>query len=203
MSKVFWGMEHLNENMLCAVKCELTGPDPTRHELVQVAILPLNHMLEIHQFIPAFDMKMKPEDLDSIDFRLCRVGKADLARTLLSGFDRDKVADLFIHWYQRIEQKERKRIIPLAHGWPGERALLVNWLGYDVFRDIFSEDYRDTLIAAHYVNDRQCCKAEPCVFNKQNLTWLAKKLNVEQLQSGSAMSDCLTMAAVYKRMLQL
>lgn len=203
MSKVFWGMQHLNENLLCSVKCELTGPDPERHELIEVAVLPLDHMLKIHSAFPPFNMRMRPETVETINYDKCRLSRSDIADTILRGFDRYKVADLFVAWYQGLEQKERKRIIPLAHGWPRERALLINWLGYDVFADIFSEDYRDTLIASHYVNDKNCVKAEPCVFNKQNLSWLAKKLNVEQIQIGSAMSDCVTIAEVYKRILQV
>jgi hypothetical protein len=203
MSKLFWGMQHLNENILCAIKCELTGPDPERHELIEVCVIPLDHMLRIHAEIPAFNMRMRPQNVNEIDFDKCRLSRSEIADVILRGFERDKVADLFIHWYNSIEQKERKRIIPLAHGWPRERALLVNWLGYDIFADIFSEDYRDTLVASHYVNDRQCVKAEPCVFNKQNLSWLAKKLSVAQLHIGTATSDCLTIAEVYKRMLQL
>jgi DNA polymerase III epsilon subunit-like protein len=196
-------MQHLNENLLCSVKCELTGPDPLRHELIEVAVLPLNHMLQIHPDIPPFNMRLRPQNKEEIDYRACRLSRSEVADAILRAFDRDKVADLFVNWYQSIGQKERKRIIPLAHGWPKERMLFVNWLGYDIFSDLFSEDYRDTLIAAHYINDRQCVKAEPCVFNKQNLSWLAKKLNVEQLYNGTAMSDCLTIAEVYKRQLQL
>lgn len=204
MSSTFWGMQHINENILCAVRCELTGPDPENHELVEVAVLPLNSMLQVHDKFPLFNLRMRPDNIDTIDYQKCRLSKAEIAATILRGIDRSKGADIFWEWYKAIGLKEKKRIIALAHGWPRERALLINWLGYENFTAIFSEDYRDVLIAAHFINDRNCVRAEPCVFNKQDLRWCSKKMNVEQLQrGGSAMSDCLCIAETYKRMLQL
>jgi hypothetical protein len=203
MPNTFWGMQHLNENMLCAVKCETTGLDPEKHELIEVAVLPLNGMLDIHSKFSLFNMRMRPRNIDDIDYDNCRLSRKEIAECILLAFDKDKVAELFESWYTQMGMKEKKRIIPLAHNWPKERALLVNWLGYDTYSTIFSEDHRDIMVAAHYINDRQCVKAEPCVFNKQMLSWLAKKLFVDQIQIGSATSDCYTISQVYKRMLQL
>ncbi len=203
MASTFWGMRHLNDNILCSVKCELTGPDPNVHELIEISVLPLDSLLDVHKQFSMFNMRMSPRNVDDIDYSFCRLSRKNIAEAILRGHDRDKVAELFESWYTTLRVKEKKRIIPLAHGWPRERSILINWLGYNTFHSMFSEDYRDILIAAHYVNDRQCSRAESCVFNKQDLAWLARKMNVDQIQSGSPTSDCLTIAQVYKRMLQL
>lgn len=203
MSKIFWGMQHLNENLLCAVRCELTGNDPERHELLEVAVVPLNHKLEIHSEIPLFNMMIRPENINEIDYDKCRVPRNRIANAILTAVTADKAADFFIKWYQSIGQKERKRIIPLAHGWPKQRSMFIKWLGYDVFQDIFSEDYRDTLICAHYVNDKQCVQAEKCVFNKQLFSWIAKQLNVNIIDHFSALAECEALPKVYKGLLRV
>lgn len=202
-SKLFWGMRHLNDNLLCAVKCELTGNDPDTHGLIQVVVLPLNHMLEIHPEIPLFDMKLRPDDIAEIDYSVCRLSRSEVANAKLKAFTKDKVADLLEDWFDGLKLPNGKKIIPLVHGWPRERQILVNWLGYTTFSKIFSEDYRDTLIAAHYINDRRCVREEPAFFNKQMLSWIAKKLNVVMTErNGAALSDCLALGQVYKRQLQ-
>jgi len=148
-----------------------------------------------------FNMRMKV-DPDLVDWKTCRVSQKDMAKTILGGFDRDKVADLLCKWFASLNLAERKRIVPLAYNWPRTRDILVRWLGYDVFADLFSEDYRDVLIATHFINDRECVKAEPVIFSKQVLSWIATKLNVSRpTHGGNPTEDCLTIAQVYRRLL--
>lgn len=203
-SSTFFGMQHLNSNVLCGIKTELTGPDPLMHELIEVAIVPLDHMLGLHSTFPLFNMRMRPQVLNpSDDFKGCRLSRNEIAEACLRGIDRDKVADLLFNWFQDMDLPPKKRIIPLTWNFPAERQILINWLGYDLYAEIFTEDHRDLLAAAHFLNDRHCCRGEPVVFAKQNLTWLAKICNVEQLEKGTATSDAYLMAETYKRLLQL
>jgi hypothetical protein len=203
-SSIFWGMQHLNSNVLCGLKTELTGPDPLMHELIEVALVPLDHKLELHGTFPLFNMRMRPQVTDPSDnFRSCRLSRSEIADACLRAFDRDKVADLLLYWFQSMDLPPKKRIIPLTWNFPMERQILINWLGYETYAEIFSEDHRDLMVAAHFLNDRLCCKGEPVMFAKQNLTWLARICNVEQLEKGTATSDAFLMAETYKRMLQV
>lgn len=203
-SSVFWGMQHLNNNVLCGLKTELTGPDPEMHELIEVAVVPVNQMLEIHEDYPLFNLRVRPMEPNPFDdFKECRLSRSEIAQACLRAFDRDKVADLLLDWFHGMHLPFRKKIIPLTYNFPRERQILINWLGYEKYNEMFSEDHRDILVAAHYMNDRQCVKAEPVVYNKQTLSWLAKIHNVQPVERGTACSDALLCAQVYKRMLQL
>lgn len=203
-SSIFYGFQHLNSNVLCGLKTELTGPDPFVHEIIEVAIIPLDHMLQLHNTFPLFNMRMRPQITNpSDDFKKCRLSRSEIALACLQAFDRDKVADLLINWFKEMDLPKGKRVIPLTWNYPMERQILINWLGYEVYSEIFSEDHRDLLSVAHYLNDRECCRGEPVKFSKQKLTWLAKICNVEQIESTTATSDAFLMAETYKRMLQL
>lgn len=203
-SSTFFGMQHLNANVLCGIKTELTGSDPEMHEIIEIAIVPVNHMLEIHTDYPSFNMRMRPQITNpSDDFKECRLSRSQIADACLHAFDRNKVADLLLDWFASMNLPPKKRVIPLTWNYPRERQILINWLGYEVYREVFSEDHRDLMVAAHFLNDKQCVKAEPVIFAKQNLTWLAKICNIAQIESGTAVSDAVLAAATYKRMLQL
>lgn len=203
-SSMFWGMQHLNSNVLCGIKLELTGPDPNCHELIEVAIVPLNHMLELHPEFALFNMRVRPQITNpSDDFRGCRLSKSEIAEACLRAYDRYKVADILHEWFLDMKLPRGKKIIPLVYNFPAERQNLINWLDYDLFSEIFSEDHRDLLAAAHFINDRQCVRSEPAIFAKQNLTYLAKVCNVPPIQRSTAVSDAFLMAQVWKRMLQL
>lgn len=201
---IFYGMQHLNSNVLCGVKLELTGPDPLMHELIEVAIVPLDHNLELHDKFALFNMRVRPQTINPADdFKGCRLTKAEVADACLRAYDRYKVADILLEWFEDMKLPRGKKLIPLVYNFPAERQNLINWLDYEVYSQIFSEDHRDLLSAAHYMNDRQCVRGEAAIFPKQNLTYLARICNVPQIESGTAVSDAYLMAQTWKRMLQM
>lgn len=203
-SSVFWGMQHINSNVLCGLKLELTGNDPNIHELIEVAVVPLDQMLELHSTFALFNMRVRPQITNpSDDFKHCRLTKSEIADACLRAYDSFKVADILHEWFLDMKLPRGKKIIPLTYNFPAQRQILINWLDYDLYSEIFSEDHRDLLAAAHFINDRECVRGEPAVFSKQDMSWLAKKCNVPQVQSGTAVSDAFLMAQTYKRMLQL
>lgn len=196
-------MQHLNANVLCGLKTELTGRDPEMHEIIEVAVIPFDHNLEIHPTFTLFNMRMRPMEMQPFDdFKNCRLSRSEIAQACLRAFDRDKVGELLYDWLLAMDLPRGKKIVPLTYNYPMERQILINWLGYDRYSEIFSEDHRDLMVAAHFVNDRQCVKAEPAVYNKQTLSWMAKIHNILPIERGTAVSDAVMMGQVYKRMLQ-
>lgn len=201
-SRTFFGMAHLNSNVLAAVTVDLTGLDPVKHELLEVCVLPLDQMLEPHPELIMFDMKMKPENPEEIDWGQCRMARKDVARTIITGVDRYKAADMFMDWFDRMHLNNRKKIIPLGHNYAKTQRVLIQWLGWDVYSEIFADDYRDVLIAAHFINDRDCVRAELPTFAKQNLRWLANYYHIPiVMHGGTCAADAMTIGQVYKRML--
>lgn len=204
MAGVFFGMQHLNSNVLCGLKLELTGPDPEMHELIEVAVIPLDHMLELHSEFPLFNMRVRPQTTRPMDdFHKCRLTKAEIAEACLRAYDRYKVADILLDWFKSMNLPAGKKLIPLTYDFPREKNILMNWLDFELYNEIFSNDHRDLLAAAHFINDRACVRGESVTFAKQNLTYLAKVCNVPQIERGTATSDAYLMAQTYKRMLQL
>lgn len=202
-SSVFFGMQHLNQNLLCAIGLETTGPDPTRHELAEVCILPMNHMLVPHTELILFNMRMRIEMPEEINWSQTRLSKAEVAELTQTGHPRDYVAELFLQWFKAMDMPFRKKLIPLCHNFAYGRAVLLNWLGDEIYHEIFHEDYRDPLIATHFLNDHADMRSESVPFAKQHLRWIAKKLDVEVIQQGgSACADAYTTCEVYRKLLK-
>lgn len=202
-SSVFFGMQHLNNNLICAMGYDTTGPDPDLHEIVELCCVPMNHMLDIHPDLILFNMKMQPGGIETIDWKHTRVTRPEMAALMHSGIDRDKIAEYFEMWFDQMNMPNFKGIIPLCHNFPKLRDFLLRWLGWDTYHKIFKEDYRDTMIAAHFINDAADVRAQPLPFSKQELRWVARQLHVENMeQGGSPCDDARTTMLIYKRLLQ-
>jgi hypothetical protein len=203
-SSTFWGMQHLNSNVLASVVLDSTREDPEQAEPYQLCILPLDQDLQPHSDFPLFNMTFQVESVEGLKRMWGRVSIGQVSKSNLSAFDKDKVAFLLMHWFLNDMKLNRfKKIVPLAHKWPETRDMLIRWLGWETFSEIFSEDYRDTHVAANYLNDRLAVRGEPVPYAKQTLSWLAKQLYVDRpTTDGSPTEDCMTLGQVYKRLLQ-
>lgn len=197
-------MQHLNANVLCAVDIEMTGPDPIEHEIIEICILPLDRFLKPHPELLLFSMTMIPERPENIDFGHCRLSKTDVSRVMTKGFDNMKVADLLVDWFERMSLNNRKKIIPLSYNYASKLPIIKDWLGHSTYSDIFADDYRDTLVAAHYLNDREESRAETPPFSKQGLRWMCQRFNIPVHEvGGSCMSDCRQNAELYGHLLRM
>lgn len=202
-SSIFFGMQHLNNNLMCSIGFDTTAADPDLGELIEFACVPLDARLNIHSELILFNMKMRPESPGTIDWSHCRATKPEVAAMCHSAFERDKVADFFHQWFLQMDLPRHKKIIPLGYKFYEARTWLVQWLGWDLYHEIFSTDYRDVLIAAHYLNDRADVKAQPLPFVSQTLRKIAKEMNVTMEETGgSPLDDARTIMETYKRLLQ-
>lgn len=195
-------MIHLNGNILCVIDVETTGLDPDKHEIVEVCFLPLDSNLEPCQDIVPFDIKIKPENLEAIDWDAFKITKLNFFDLCERGLDKYKAADLFEDWLQQLNLPERKRISPLAHNWPFDASFIREWLGPTSFGIHIDGRYRDTMVTALQLNDYADNKNEPVPFPKVNLTYLASQLKIEHTRAHSALGDCVVTAQVYKEMVK-
>lgn len=201
-SKVFLGMKHLNGNLICAVDTETTGVDPDVSGIVEIAVIPIDHMLNVHPSIPLFNMTMKPEDGEVIDERALQVTKKDLGKIIMNANTRDRVGDLLLSWFEGLKLAPGKKVIPLAHNWPFDREMIIKWIGRSSFDYIFSPLYRDTMAIASYLNDCADARNEDVPYSKVNLKWLTKQYNIEHIDAHTALSDALATANLYKEMVK-
>jgi DNA polymerase III epsilon subunit-like protein len=193
---------HFERNMLCVFDTETTGLDPSFHEIHQIAAVPLDANIKINPDIMPFVMDIKIQYPDRMDKRARFLAGPQFADRQLQAFDPFTAADLFDEWFQRLELDINRKIIPLAHNWPFDRAFIQQWLGPMTFNDIFHPHYRDTMAAASFIRDLADHKCENTPWSKLTLEALCTYFRITNLKAHDALQDCLATAEIYRRMLQ-
>ena len=198
------GMVHLNGGVLCAIDVETTGANPRKHDIIQVAVLPLDNWLKPRKEIVPFYLNLIPnKDMADIDFEACAVSQINLAKLSLEGVDQYRAAELFEDWVNRLKLPPGKRIFPLAQNWLFDRSFLIEWLGAKMFENLIDGRYRDTMAVANFCNDKADFQGEAFPYQKVNLTYLCNTLHVDRIgKAHDALSDCYATAEVYRRMLK-
>lgn len=197
-------MQHLNSNVLASTVLDVTRDDPEKSQPYQLCILPLDLNLDPHPELPIFNMVFQVDTVEGLKRMWGRVSIGEVGKTNLTALDPDKIAWLLMNWFLNDMKLNRfKKITPLAHKWPVAREVLIRWLGWETFTEIFSDDYRDTHVVGNFINDKIAVRGEPVPYAKQTLSWLARQLSVERpSDEGSPAEDCMTLGRVYKRLLQ-
>ncbi len=169
-------------------------------ELIEIAVLPLDHMLKPHKELRLFDMRIAPEC--DVDFTYCRLTRAEVSAAKLRGLDASRIADIFESWFRSLDLNPGKRLIPIGHNLLPQLIELKLWLG-SLYSEIFADDYRDTLVATHFLNDREDVRGEAVSFSKQKLRWLCKLHGIEHLEyGGGCLTDCKAIAELYSHLLR-
>lgn len=196
-------MYTLNGNILCSIDTETTGLDPKKHDIHEICIIPLNSRLEPMDSILPFSMNLRIERVENIDPEVFKLGGLDLAKNQSSAFDPYKAADMFEEWFNLLKLPFKKKICPLGQNWPFDARFIQEWLGGpENFNYYFDYHYRDTCVAAQYLNDRAVLHNEPVPFPKVNLQYLCSQLSVENLRPHTAFGDALATAECYRKMIQ-
>jgi len=201
MSKIYPGMTHLGGNILAAVDLETTGRRPNYHEIVQIAILPLDENLQAHSQIPVFYMNVRPEHPERAEQKAFFVNGLDLDLLLIHAPSQDRAIDLFCEWFNRLDLPQNRSIIPLAHNWAFESAFLKGWLGPDLMDEMFHSHARDSMLLASAINDRAFFLGHKFPFPKLSLIQLCQQLGIVYEHAHDALADCQATAELYKRLL--
>lgn len=195
------GLITLNNNMLCVVDTETTGLVSNYHDLVQVAILPLDSNLDPCPNINPFYMNMKPDFPE-------RATPAALAKNGLSldelamAPDKYEVADYLDEWFKSLQLPMGKRIIYLCQNSPFDVAFLKSWLGPGAFDQYFARRGRDTLFSANMINDRAALRGQPIPFSNVSLEGLAGFFGIPYDNAHDALADCIITGKVYRELLR-
>lgn len=195
-------LRHNNGNLLCAVDVETTGTDPMVHEIIQVAVLPLGSDYKPLKILP-FYLNIRPMDIGSIDFRSMRVHRQKLVEMMAYAIEPEIATDMFVQWVRRLDLPLGKKIAPLWSNGGFDKGFLVQWLGQDLYEELFHFHERDTQVAALLLNDRADYHCADLPFNRIGLSSLAGVFGVVNENPHDALADCLTTAEVYRRMLSL
>jgi len=195
-------MKHLNGNLLCAVDVETTGFLAGYHDVWQIAVLPLDSDIKIIKGVIPFYMDMavkRPENIDRKAVSL--TGRLSFAQRQQRAVDPWTVAEMFDDWFQRLKLPVYKKIVPLASNWPFDRSFIIDWIGNETYQQLFHGQFRDTMVAATFLNDLASFRAEKIPYPHVGLKALCARLGVKNAKPHDALQDCIATAEVYRRLI--
>ena len=197
------GLLHLNGNLLVSVDLETTGRQPGFHEVVQIACVPLGPDLKPSPRLAPFYTEIKPDFPERAEKQaMCKHG-ISMEQLLLHAPSQDKVRDLLVEWFERLDLPFKKSLVPMAHNWAFEASFLKAWMGIPLFEEMWFSHARDGMLLAIAVNDKAAFRGEVIPFGSVGLGSLCNKFNVVNANAHDALADALAEAEVYRALLQL
>jgi DNA polymerase III epsilon subunit-like protein len=192
-------MKHLRGSIIAAIDVETTGTDPRRHEIVQIAIVPLGP--DLKPLKEAFYTLIKPEYPERADPTSLAVHGITLEE-LEEANSQAKTADLLTEWVKSFKLHSGCRLIPLSHSYTFEFGFLTAWLGPALRDELFHYHPRDAMVLALAMNDRAGLSGQPIPFESVSLNKLCKHFGIVNKMPHDALYDCLAEIEVYKALLQ-
>jgi len=196
-------MINFNGDLLAALDVETTGLDVELHEVVQVAVLPLDSNLDPLDINP-FYTTMKPRErfLKHVSPEAMEVNGLNLGEIMQTAPSQSDAADHFMEWFKGVNLPFDKRFIYLTQNGVFDIPFMKKWLGTDDFEKFFRRRGRDTMFAAAYMNDQATWKNMPIPFNRIGLKELCAALGITLDGHHDALADCIATAKVYKELLR-
>jgi len=191
----------LGHNILAALDVETTGLQAGYHDLVQVAIVPLDDNLDPMDVSP-FYMDIKPNHPERADPEAMKVNGLDMEYLLTCPTD-IQVAQCLDEWFRGLNLPMYKKMIYLTQNAPFDIAYMKEWLGISGFEKYFHRRGRDTMFYALGKNDEAAWKNQPIPFKYVGLNHLADALGVQLDNHHDALADCVATAKVYRELLRL
>ncbi len=201
MTKTYSGLVNLNGNMMAAIDYETSGRRPGFHEIIQIAIIPLNSDLRPIPGIPAFRNLVKPEHPERQEKGAGYVHGLDINELVLHAPESDRVKDLLFEWFNKLDLPFGKKLTPLAQNWPFECGFTKAWLGIEDTDAIFHSHARDSMQLALNINDRAAFMGAKIPFARVGLKSLCAKLGIDNQRPHDAYYDALAEAEVYRALL--
>ena len=199
---IYESMIGLGGGILAAVDLETTGLKPYYHEVIQVAVVPLDTELQQRQDIKPFYQYICPQHWERAQAGAFATNKVPRG-VLEASPNAERIADELRKWFDGLNMPLGMRLTPLAHNWAFESAFLTAWLGQEEKEAIFDSRARDTMTFGAGLCDRYEMKGEPRPFDKLNLATLCRKLKVTNQTPHNALSDALAEAECYQRLLRM
>lgn len=194
-------LEHLNFCLLCAIDTETTGLDPLKHEIVEIAIQPLDANIEPSKTIMPFSMLIRPQKPMEEGAR--NVNKIPEEELQTYGVDPWTAAQALEDWFTSLKLGRTRQIVPLGHNYAFDRSFMISWLGFKTYEHIFAYHYRDTMNAAGYINDRAAFHNVKPPYQRIGLASLAARHEVSYDGAHRALRDAQITAEVYRRQMRM
>lgn len=179
--------------MKVAIDVETTGLIPGYHEIIQIAVQPLDDEFDPEgepmycRLLPEYPERADPEALAKSGLRL-----NDPALSQERGAD--------VLW-EHFEKWGGKGLIPLAHNWSFERGFLGAWLGEELFSQVFFGHARDSMLFALQYQDRADILGQKRPFTSVSLESLCEQFGIVNEKPHDALHDAIAGAKLYRALL--
>lgn len=188
---------------MAAVDYETTGRRPGYHEIIQIAIQPLDSELKPSLTIKPFYTTVRPNFPDRWENSAGFVHGIDKNELLIHAPEAERVKDLMWEWFERLDMPFGKPLVPLAHNSPFEASFGKMFLGVDRHDQIFHSHWRDSMTLAVCMNDRAAFAGEEIPFARVGLTSMCRKLKIVNTRPHDALADAIAEAEVYRALLHM
>ena len=208
---MFNRIRHLNGDIFAAVDVETTGNIVGFHEVIQVAILPLDNLLNEIDVLP-FYINIKPQHPSRADSAAMRVNRLDLNKLCQTGMDPIAAADLLKDWmdktlklgYNKYGTKPC-RFRPVGHNYAGYDCEMVRaWLDQGLsYEEFFHPHCHDTMLEGVALNTKLSMRGKQLHFDKVGLNAMCKKMGIEYEQGKhhDALYDTRLTAQLFKKLM--
>ncbi len=193
----------LNYNLMAAVDVETTGRMPGYHEIIQIAIQPLDSNLDPLSDVHPFYMHIAPDYPERAEKEATTVHGLNIYDLQKTAINQSRAADMFDEWFQNLDLPYRKSLVPMAHNWAFEAGFLKAWLGMESFNQFFHPHPRDSMLFGIALNDRAYFQGEPPPFKSVSLKSMCRQLKIPLVNAHDALADALADAKLYKSLLQM
>jgi len=196
------GLTTLRSHLMAAVDLETTGTQPGFHEIIQIAVVPLDSDFKPHAGTRPFYTHIRPEHPERESEAAKQKHKIPMSELMLHAPTQDQVKDWLEDWFNNLRLPFKRCLVPLAHNWAFESSFLKAWLGVEMTDQIFHSHARDSMLTAIALNDRAVCAGQNMLFERVGLGPLCAKLNIVNTNPHDALADCLASAELYKTLLR-
>jgi DNA polymerase III epsilon subunit-like protein len=193
---------HANHNHIACLDVETTGLDPKIHEIVQIAIIVLNHKFEPDTDYAPFCVTMRPDRPETVEPGALKVNGLTMEDIMTAPLTQQQGREALYQWYSTLALLETKKIQPLGHNYAFDMSFMKEWLGVNNYYNHFDYHYRDSMIAAQLLNDRAYILGERIPFPHVGLGQVAKGCDLDHKNAHNALSDVLMCIKVYKRLMR-
>ena len=200
---IYPGLVQLAGHLLAAVDLETTGTRPGYHEIIQIAVLPLDSDIKPLAGVRPFYTHMRPKHPERESVGAKHKHKIPMTELLLHAPEAERVEDWFREWVERLRLPLRRALVPLAHNWAFESAFLKSWLGVAAVDELFHSHARDSMLYAIGLNDKAAFAGEPVHFTSVALGSMCRKLSIVNTNPHDALADCIAEAEVYRTLLRM
>lgn len=194
-----WGPVHLNSNSICAIDIRTGGPNAIATDLLEVAIIPVNHSFKMHEEFTPFITKIRP--VWKPDWEYAGVS-SDKIEQYENAPDSVRAIEMFENWCETsLQLKPQKMIYPLVFGWERIAPFLKNWLGF-VGEQMITDCIRDNQHLMNFYNDRASIWGDDALFVNNTFAGFLKRLDINLIERNSLLANCKANIDAYNKMLR-